>query len=158
MHIYPNELFCWTYDVFFYQQVRSLNFSKLLGGGVLHTKFWIVDRKHFYVGSANMDWRSLTQVWLKALAEKSQYYHCSLNLHFLIAYFIEIWLLVRKSSPYLFEEFRGPEQTLIRIIISSHKNLIICDDILSLPHRSKSWVSSHTTAHASRQIWGRYLM
>ncbi|XP_047531183.1 5'-3' exonuclease PLD3-like isoform X1 [Vanessa atalanta] len=43
-------------------QVRSLNFSKLLGGGVLHTKFWIVDRQHFYIGSANMDWRSLTQV------------------------------------------------------------------------------------------------
>ncbi|XP_013173651.1 PREDICTED: phospholipase D3-like isoform X2 [Papilio xuthus] len=43
-------------------QVRSLNFSKLLGGGVLHTKFWIVDRTHFYIGSANMDWRALTQV------------------------------------------------------------------------------------------------
>ncbi|KAJ3619506.1 hypothetical protein MTP99_005183 [Tenebrio molitor] len=43
-------------------QVRSLNFAKLLGGGVLHTKFWIVDRKHVYLGSANMDWRSLTQV------------------------------------------------------------------------------------------------
>ncbi|XP_045769348.1 5'-3' exonuclease PLD3-like isoform X1 [Maniola jurtina] len=43
-------------------QVRSLNFSKLLGGGVLHTKFWLVDRTHFYIGSANMDWRSLTQV------------------------------------------------------------------------------------------------
>ncbi|XP_073955099.1 5'-3' exonuclease PLD3-like isoform X2 [Choristoneura fumiferana] len=43
-------------------QVRSLNFSKLLGNGVLHTKFWIVDRAHFYIGSANMDWRSLTQV------------------------------------------------------------------------------------------------
>ncbi|XP_038214207.1 5'-3' exonuclease PLD3-like isoform X1 [Zerene cesonia] len=43
-------------------QVRSLNFSKLLGGGVLHTKFWIIDRSHFYIGSANMDWRSLTQV------------------------------------------------------------------------------------------------
>ncbi|CAK1555218.1 unnamed protein product [Leptosia nina] len=43
-------------------QVRSLNFSKLLGGGVLHTKFWLIDRTHFYIGSANMDWRSLTQV------------------------------------------------------------------------------------------------
>uniref|UniRef100_UPI00398E959A 5'-3' exonuclease PLD3 n=1 Tax=Pristiophorus japonicus TaxID=55135 RepID=UPI00398E959A len=30
--------------------------------GVLHTKFWIVDKKHLYIGSANMDWRSLTQV------------------------------------------------------------------------------------------------
>uniref|UniRef100_A0A1L8DQ38 Putative phospholipase d3 n=1 Tax=Nyssomyia neivai TaxID=330878 RepID=A0A1L8DQ38_9DIPT len=43
-------------------QVRSVNFPKLLGGGVLHTKLWVVDRQHLYLGSANMDWRSLTQV------------------------------------------------------------------------------------------------
>ncbi|VDN06890.1 unnamed protein product [Thelazia callipaeda] len=43
-------------------EVRSLNFSKWSTGGVLHTKFWIVDGKHFYLGSANLDWRSLTQV------------------------------------------------------------------------------------------------
>ncbi|XP_065833347.1 5'-3' exonuclease PLD3-like isoform X2 [Oscarella lobularis] len=43
-------------------QVRSLNLERLVGGGVLHTKFWIVDSKHFYIGSANFDWRSLTQV------------------------------------------------------------------------------------------------
>ena len=33
-----------------------------MGGGILHTKLWLVDREHFYVGSANFDWRSLTQV------------------------------------------------------------------------------------------------
>ncbi|XP_034947047.1 5'-3' exonuclease PLD3-like isoform X2 [Chelonus insularis] len=43
-------------------EVRSLNFAALLGGGVLHTKLWLIDRTHVYVGSANMDWRSLTQV------------------------------------------------------------------------------------------------
>ena len=44
-------------------QVRSLDFARWFNGsGVLHTKLWIVDKKHFYVGSANMDWRSLTQV------------------------------------------------------------------------------------------------
>ncbi|XP_071535538.1 5'-3' exonuclease PLD3-like [Panulirus ornatus] len=43
-------------------KVRSLNFSHLMGGGVLHTKMWIVDSQHIYLGSANMDWRSLTQV------------------------------------------------------------------------------------------------
>lgn len=48
--------------VYFSLQVRSLNFGKLMGGGVLHTKFWIVDQRHVYIGSANMDWRSLTQV------------------------------------------------------------------------------------------------
>lgn len=43
-------------------EVRSLDFSRLIGGGVLHTKLWIVDGKHVYIGSANMDWRALTQV------------------------------------------------------------------------------------------------
>ncbi|CAK9831259.1 5'-3' exonuclease PLD3 [Anthophora retusa] len=43
-------------------KVKSLNFAGLLGGGVLHTKLWLVDRTHIYVGSANMDWRSLSQV------------------------------------------------------------------------------------------------
>ena len=43
--------------------VLSIDFKKMTqnGGGVLHTKFWIIDNKHFYIGSANMDWRSLTQ-------------------------------------------------------------------------------------------------
>lgn len=27
-------------------EVRSVNFERLLGGGVLHTKFWIVDQQH----------------------------------------------------------------------------------------------------------------
>uniref|UniRef100_A0A0K0EIP2 PLD phosphodiesterase domain-containing protein n=1 Tax=Strongyloides stercoralis TaxID=6248 RepID=A0A0K0EIP2_STRER len=45
-----------------YANVRSLNFKNWFSGGILHTKAWIVDGKHFYVGSANQDWRSLTQV------------------------------------------------------------------------------------------------
>lgn len=35
---------------------------KALTGGIVHTKLWVVDQKHLYVGSANMDWRSLSQV------------------------------------------------------------------------------------------------
>lgn len=42
-------------------QVRRVNLGHLTGG-VLHTKFWIVDGSHVFVGSANMDWRALTQV------------------------------------------------------------------------------------------------
>ncbi|XP_058244276.1 5'-3' exonuclease PLD3 isoform X1 [Hemibagrus wyckioides] len=41
--------------------VRDVNMRELTTG-VLHTKFWVVDKKHIYIGSANMDWRSLTQV------------------------------------------------------------------------------------------------
>ncbi len=46
----------------FSEQVRDVNFTRLIGAGILHTKMWIVDRKHFYLGSANLDWRALTQV------------------------------------------------------------------------------------------------
>jgi len=42
--------------------IQFLNFDELIGAGILHTKFIIVDDSKFYLGSANMDWRSLTQV------------------------------------------------------------------------------------------------
>lgn len=35
---------------------------KAVTGGIVHTKLWVVDQKHFYLGSANMDWRSLSEV------------------------------------------------------------------------------------------------
>ena len=43
-------------------QLRNLDMKQLVGAGILHTKLWVIDGKHFYVGSANMDWRALTQV------------------------------------------------------------------------------------------------
>ncbi|CAM6009882.1 unnamed protein product [Sphagnum balticum] len=43
-------------------QNRTLYVSDWWGGGVLHTKLWISNKKHAYVGSANNDWKSLTQV------------------------------------------------------------------------------------------------
>ena len=43
-------------------EVRTLDFDKIMGAGVLHTKFWIVDDAHVYIGSANMDYRALSQV------------------------------------------------------------------------------------------------
>lgn len=32
------------------------------GGGIMHMKLWVGDGRHVYLGSANMDWRSLAQV------------------------------------------------------------------------------------------------
>lgn len=51
--------------------VLNLSISELIGSGILHTKLWVIDSKHFYMGSANMDWRSLTQV------SCTVYYVCS---------------------------------------------------------------------------------
>nr|XP_020451044.1 uncharacterized protein LOC109957487 isoform X2 [Monopterus albus] len=42
-------------------EVREIDLNAVTGG-IVHTKLWVVDQKHFYLGSANMDWRSLSQV------------------------------------------------------------------------------------------------
>ncbi|CAB3397438.1 unnamed protein product [Caenorhabditis bovis] len=43
-------------------EVRSINMTRLLGSGIVHTKFLISDIRTIYVGSANMDWKSLSEV------------------------------------------------------------------------------------------------
>ncbi|KAM3612972.1 uncharacterized protein V6R79_018088 [Siganus canaliculatus] len=42
-------------------EVREVDL-KAVTGGIVHTKLWVVDQTHLYLGSANMDWRSLSEV------------------------------------------------------------------------------------------------
>lgn len=42
--------------------VRCWSSDDWYGGGILHQKIWIFDQRDVYVGSANMDWKSLAQV------------------------------------------------------------------------------------------------
>jgi phospholipase D3/4 len=42
--------------------VRPVDLRPWFGGGIMHHKSWIVDGRSLYLGSANVDWRSLTQV------------------------------------------------------------------------------------------------
>ena len=41
---------------------RTLLLTNWWGGGIIHAKLWIANKKDAYVGSANNDWKSLTQV------------------------------------------------------------------------------------------------
>ncbi|XP_034008331.1 inactive phospholipase D5-like [Trematomus bernacchii] len=41
-----------------YAEVHYVNTTALIRGSIL-SSFWVVDRKHFYIGSSSMDWRSL---------------------------------------------------------------------------------------------------
>lgn len=68
--------------------VRTVDMPRLTRG-VLHTKFWIVDGAHLYIGSANMDWRSLTQV--KELG--TAVYNCSCLARDLAKVFEAYWVL-----------------------------------------------------------------
>uniref|UniRef100_A0A8C3Y8A6 5'-3' exonuclease PLD3 n=1 Tax=Catharus ustulatus TaxID=91951 RepID=A0A8C3Y8A6_CATUS len=68
--------------------VRAVDFPRLTGG-ILHTKFWLVDGVHLYIGSANMDWRALTQV--KELG--AAIYNCSCLAKDLAKIFEAYWSL-----------------------------------------------------------------
>nr|XP_061823972.1 5'-3' exonuclease PLD4-like isoform X2 [Nerophis lumbriciformis] len=73
--------------------VRKVDFGRLTNG-VLHSKFWIVDRKHMFVGSANMDWRALTQV--KELGVVI--YNCSSLARDLHKIFQSYWVMGHSNS------------------------------------------------------------
>uniref|UniRef100_A0A3Q3VUT1 PLD phosphodiesterase domain-containing protein n=1 Tax=Mola mola TaxID=94237 RepID=A0A3Q3VUT1_MOLML len=74
-------------------QVRKVNFGHLTRG-VLHSKFWIVDQKHVFIGSANMDWRALTQV--KELGVVV--YNCSSLAKDLHKIFQSYWVMGQPNS------------------------------------------------------------
>jgi len=42
--------------------IHPIEMDKWYGGGIMHQKIWIFDSRHLYLGSANMDWKSLMQV------------------------------------------------------------------------------------------------
>ncbi len=51
-------------------EVRIIDLGEI-AGGVMHAKYFIVDGRHFYVGSANFDWRSLEHIREIGLAGSS---------------------------------------------------------------------------------------
>lgn len=75
-------------------EIRRVNFTRLVGAGVLHTKLVVVDRTHFYLGSANMDWRSLTQVKEMGVALT----HCPTLAEDLLKIFEIYWYLGRPNA------------------------------------------------------------
>lgn len=75
-------------------EIRSLDFNRLLGAGVLHSKMWIVDGTQFFVGSPNMDWRSLTQV--KELGAVVQ--NCPCLVSDMQKIFDVYWILAQNGS------------------------------------------------------------
>ncbi|XP_048580894.1 5'-3' exonuclease PLD3 [Nematostella vectensis] len=75
-------------------EVRNLDMKRLIDSGILHTKMWLVDKKHYYLGSANQDWRSLTQV--KELGLMT--YNCSCLGEDISKIFEAYWMLAVPDS------------------------------------------------------------
>src|SRR5687768_4820357 len=43
-------------------EVRLIPWVQLIGNGILHTKLIVTDSANYYIGSANADWKSMSQV------------------------------------------------------------------------------------------------
>ncbi|XP_063064968.1 inactive phospholipase D5 [Engraulis encrasicolus] len=69
-------------------QIHYVNMTAFTKGH-LHSSFWVVDRKHIYIGSAGMDWRSLAK--MKELGVLL--YNCSclaLDLHRIFSFYWQL--------------------------------------------------------------------
>ncbi|XP_037602245.1 5'-3' exonuclease PLD4 [Sebastes umbrosus] len=102
-------------------QVREVNFGRLTRG-VLHSKFWIVDRKHVFIGSANMDWRALTQV--KELGVVI--YNCSSLAKDLHKIFQSYWVMGQSNS-----SLPQPWPAKYDTAINNHHPLLVKTDNVS---------------------------
>ena len=56
--------------------LRSINMTSVLGSGIVHTKFWVVDSSSIFVGSANMDWRCFPTLNPSSLKPKLPFNPC----------------------------------------------------------------------------------
>uniref|UniRef100_H3AI36 Phospholipase D family member 5 n=1 Tax=Latimeria chalumnae TaxID=7897 RepID=H3AI36_LATCH len=74
-------------------EVHYLNMSAFTGGKV-NSSFWIVDKKHIYIGSASVDWQSLGQ--MKELGVII--YNCSCLVLDMYRIFLHYWQLDGKTS------------------------------------------------------------
>lgn len=57
-----------------------MNMTALTKGHLL-SSFWVVDKRHFYIGSASMDWRSLATVRLPRMAHNPPNIHLHIEIH-----------------------------------------------------------------------------
>lgn len=72
----------------------TLLLSEWWGSGIVHAKVWISDKKDIYIGSANNDWKSLTQV-----KELGIYIaNCSNIAEKVGVYFDNLWTLTSLNS------------------------------------------------------------
>jgi phospholipase D3/4 len=67
-------------------QVRQVDMTAWYGSGIMHQKLWLFDEKNLYLGSANMDWRSLSQVKELGLVVED---HCALAAD--LGRYFEVW-------------------------------------------------------------------
>lgn len=64
------------------------------GSGIMHQKIWVFDGQHVYLGSANMDWKSIMQVKEMGVAAEN----CP-ELAAAVTRYFKGWVVFRSQTP-----------------------------------------------------------
>lgn len=118
---------------------QSIDISKYIGRGKMHSKFLIADKKNFYLGSANLDWRSLNQkMELGVLVE-----NCECLGNDLYNNFDVLWKLknngVAKNEALSRKAAFNKEHPLKVQIQGEDAQVYIATSPKDLNHRSRTW-------------------
>ncbi|MGB9695923.1 MAG: phospholipase D-like domain-containing protein [Ignavibacteria bacterium] len=97
-------------------EIRKIDFAQL-AGGVMHTKYFVVDSSDVFLGSQNMDWRALIHIHELGIRIKNK----KLAENFLRIFEID-WILSKYPE---FTEFAGIRKSKIKNVINSRNKLKI---------------------------------
>lgn len=79
------------------------------GGGIMHQKIWIADKRRVYIGSANMDWLSLSQVKEMGVAVEDTNFAADTHNYF------ETWWRWAHEDANTNEEFSAKYQVKLKV-------------------------------------------
>ncbi|EYB97877.1 hypothetical protein Y032_0136g1975 [Ancylostoma ceylanicum] len=116
---------------------HSINIEKVLGKGKMHSKFVISDNRHFYLGSANLDWRSLTQkMELGVLVE-----NCECLGEDLKNIFDVYWNIPKESYPKTIEKeaYYNMKRPLEVEIEGERSSIYLATSPKELNNRDRTW-------------------
>ena len=102
------------------------------GSGIMHQKFWIFASRHLYLGSANMDWKSIAQVKEMGVAVKN----CPALAEDTCRY-LEVWFSFSAFSPSSMEVFDPIVRIYRKVPLGQHSYRWI-------NVRNRRWLASDT--------------
>ncbi len=90
-------------------EIREINISDWYDSGIMHQKIWVFDSKDIYLGSANMDWKSLTQVKEMGIVLEN---HTEVAAD--VTRYFDAWWLFTSTQPAMTEEVWDPDYGFMR--------------------------------------------
>jgi phospholipase D3/4 len=92
-------------------QIHQINMEDWYGAGIMHQKIWIFDRGSIYIGSANMDWKSISQVKELGLVTED-----TPQIAEEVSKYFDTWWLFSALKPCSLKEQFDPQSQITRTV------------------------------------------